>query len=110
MLPWAEKKRAAEGAMMSQGSKRELLATIRPRYRKASKKEKQKFLDEFVAVTGYHRKYAIRVMNSSEEAGATENLSRRGGNSVRIHLGDLWADLFETFAAFLARDCKSART
>lgn len=52
--------------MMSQRSKRELLATIRPRYRKASKKEKQKILDEFVAVTGYHRKYAIRVMNSEE--------------------------------------------
>jgi len=52
--------------MMSQGSKRELLATIRPRYRKASKKEKQKILDEFVAVTGYHRKYAIRLMNSEE--------------------------------------------
>lgn len=51
---------------MSQRSKRELLATIRPRYRKASKKEKQKILDEFVAVTGYHRKYAIRVMNSEE--------------------------------------------
>ena len=28
--------------MMSQRSKRELLATIRPRYRKASKKEKEK--------------------------------------------------------------------
>ena len=48
--------------MMSQGSKRELLETIRPRYRKASKKEKQTILDEFVAVTGYHRKYAIRIL------------------------------------------------
>ena len=52
--------------MMSQGSKRELLETIRPRYRKASRKEKQKILDEFVVVTGYHRKYAIRVLCSVE--------------------------------------------
>lgn len=50
---------------MSQGSKRELLAMIQPRYQKANKQEKQKILDEFVAVTGYHRKYAIRVMNST---------------------------------------------
>ena len=50
--------------MMSQGSKRELLETIQPRYRKAGRKEKQKILDEFVADTGYHRKYAIRVLNS----------------------------------------------
>jgi len=53
--------------MMSQGSKKELLETIRPRYRKASKTEKQKILDEFVAVTGYHRKYAIRIFNSFEQ-------------------------------------------
>jgi hypothetical protein len=52
--------------MMSQGSKRELLETIRPRYRKASKKDKQRILDEFVAVTGYHRKYAIRRLCSEE--------------------------------------------
>lgn len=52
--------------MMSQGSKRELLETIRPRYRKASKKDKQRILDEFVAVTGYHRKYAIRILRSEE--------------------------------------------
>ena len=50
--------------MMSQGSKRELLATVQPRYLKAGRKDKQKILDEFVAVTGYHRKYAIRVLNS----------------------------------------------
>lgn len=52
--------------MMSQGSKRELLETIRPRYRKASKKEKQTILDEFVAVTGYHRKYAIRILGTEK--------------------------------------------
>lgn len=50
--------------MMSQKSKRELLETVQPRYRKAGKKEKQGILDEFVDVTGYHRKYAIRVLNS----------------------------------------------
>jgi hypothetical protein len=48
--------------MMSLKSKRELLEVVRPRYLKANKAEKQKMLDEFTSVTGYHRKYAIRVL------------------------------------------------
>jgi len=48
--------------MMSQRSKRELLEAIRPRYLKANKARKKQILDEFVAATGYHRKYAIRML------------------------------------------------
>lgn len=48
--------------MMSQQSKRELLEVLRPRYLKASKVKKQRMLDEFTAVTGYRRKYAIRIL------------------------------------------------
>lgn len=48
--------------MMSQGSKRELHAEIQARYMKANKREKQKILDEFTINTGYHRKYAIRIL------------------------------------------------
>lgn len=48
--------------MMSPKSKRELLETIRPRYLKANKASKERILDELVASTGYHRKYAIRVL------------------------------------------------
>lgn len=48
--------------MMSQRSKRELHTKVQARYLKASKSEKQTILDEFTANTGYHRKYAIRVL------------------------------------------------
>ena len=48
--------------MMSQCSKRELWETIQPRYLKVSKAGKHKILDEFIASTGYHRKYAIRIL------------------------------------------------
>ncbi|HML40647.1 MAG TPA: transposase family protein [Bellilinea sp.] len=70
--------------MMSQGSKRELLATIQPRYLKAGRKDKQKILDEFVAVTGYHRKYAIRVLNTKKHKGPSKKPGPR-----RIYQGEV---------------------
>ena len=50
--------------MMSPKSKSELLEVLRPRYLKANKVAKQNMLDEFTAATGYHRKYAIRVLKN----------------------------------------------
>ena len=46
-------------------AKRELLATIRDRYRASSKREKSRILDEFIAVTGHHRKHGIRLLGQS---------------------------------------------
>ena len=53
--------------MMSLKSKRELLEAIRPRYLKANKSKKQTILDEFTSATGYHRKYAIRVLKNQRQ-------------------------------------------
>ncbi len=50
--------------MMSQRSKRELLEAVRPRYLKANKAEKTRMLDDFVATTEYHRKYANRLLKN----------------------------------------------
>jgi len=47
---------------MTLKSVKEYVAAIRGRYHKADKKEKGKILDEFVKVTGYHRKAATRLM------------------------------------------------
>lgn len=49
---------------MSLKSRRELLVSIASRYKQAAKKEKKTILDEFIAATGYHRKYAISLLNS----------------------------------------------
>jgi hypothetical protein len=49
--------------MMSQTSKREVLAEIRPRYTLGNRTAKRRILDELVAITGYHRKYAIQLLN-----------------------------------------------
>ncbi len=48
--------------MMSRRSKRELLETVQTRYWKAGKGEKHRILDEFAAATGFHRKYALRLL------------------------------------------------
>ncbi len=47
---------------MTRGSIREYAVAVRDRYRSADKMEKGKILDEFVKVTGYHRKAAIRAL------------------------------------------------
>ena len=47
---------------MSFQAKRELLAQTGPRYRAAPRQQKRAILDEFVAATGYARKYAIRLL------------------------------------------------
>ncbi len=47
---------------MSMTSKRELLTTVSPRYVLATDTDKARILDEFVATSGYHRKYAITLL------------------------------------------------
>src|SRR5215208_2012168 len=47
---------------MSFRAKHELLAQAAPRYREARHAQKSIVLDEFLAATGYTRKYAIRLL------------------------------------------------
>jgi len=43
------------------------LSQLQARYRRASKKEKGRILEEFVKTTGYHRKHATAVLNGRRE-------------------------------------------
>ncbi|MRS05879.1 transposase, partial [bacterium] len=63
--------------MMSQRSKREMIEVIRPRYLQANKAGKAQILDEFVATTGYHRKYAIRVLKHGPRPKGLKKPGRR---------------------------------
>jgi hypothetical protein len=63
--------------MMSQRSKREMIEAIRPRYLKANKTGKAQILDEFIATTGYHRKYAIRVLKHGSKSKGLKKPGRR---------------------------------
>ena len=48
---------------MGKNERQAYLKAIRLRYSRAGKQAKTKVLDEFCAVCGYHRKYAIRLLN-----------------------------------------------
>ena len=54
---------------MAKAIRRELVAAISGRYQTAARGEKQKILDEFVAVTSYHRKHAVRILGACPAGG-----------------------------------------
>ena len=43
-------------------TRRELIGAVATRYHAGTRSEKKEILDEFVKVTGFHRKHAIRVL------------------------------------------------
>lgn len=73
---------------MSLSARRELLAATAVRYQQASKKEKQTILDELVAATGYHRKYAITLLNNFDLA-PSEPPQRERKSRDRIYDDDV---------------------
>jgi hypothetical protein len=48
--------------MMSLEQKKAYLETIRRRYKKSTRQQKAKILDEFCSICEYNRKYAIRML------------------------------------------------
>ncbi len=78
---------------MSFEAKRELLLQTRGRYREASRARRSVILDEFVAATGYERKYAIRLLRSPvipPPAPIKRPRERRYGREVGDALSVAW--------------------
>jgi hypothetical protein len=50
---------------ISMGARRELVAAVAGRYRQSGRVERGRILDELTAVTGSHRKHAIRALAGS---------------------------------------------
>jgi len=53
------------GRKISGETRAELVEALRERYQAGSRAEKTRILEEFVAISGHHRKSAIRVLNGS---------------------------------------------
>ena len=76
------------GGGISKMAKQELVATIRDRYRQASKKDKGRILDEFTAITGHHRKHSIRLLGGTADNKGKQALGRRHLRRGRTRSGD----------------------
>lgn len=81
----------------------EVLGAIRSRYLEASKRDKSRMLDEFVALTGCHRKHAVRLLNQSGQQKPERSVPRGKriyDEAVRQALVVVW----ETSDRICARD------
>lgn len=77
---------------MTQASVAEVVGALRPRYLRARRSDKTKILDEFVALTGYHRKAAIRALRNRRTSKGGE---RRG--RPRLYTPDVKAALLQVW-------------
>jgi hypothetical protein len=70
----------------------ELVAATSGRYLGAKRDEKKRILDEFVAVTGFHRKHAMRLLRLGRAAGRDGHRAERRlyDDAVRTALTVLW--------------------
>ncbi len=78
---------------MSYEAKRQLLLQVAGRYKQAGHAQKSIILDEFVAATGYERKYAIRLLRSPvipPPAPIKRPRERRYGREVGDALSVAW--------------------
>ena len=84
---------------VSMATRDELVAAIAARYARSGRAEKARILDEFVAVTGFHRKHAMRLLRGratgqavGTAAGAAA-LRRGGARGTDRALGGVGPDL-----------------
>ena len=82
---------------MTQASVAEVVGALRPRYLRARRGDKTMILDEFVALTGYHRKAAIRVLRSGRRP---KGRDRRG--RPRVYTPDVKAALLQVWEAWVS--------
>jgi hypothetical protein len=77
---------------VSMATRAELIVAIRDRYASAGRPEKAKILDEFVALTGFHRKHAMRLLRGTDEPakGGGRPGRRIYGEAVRAALVLAW--------------------
>ena len=89
-------------------TRQDLLQAIRERYRAGTKDEKLRILDEFVAITGYHRKHAIRLFKAGstarrcEPAVAAPRVRCGGARGTRRPVGSLGPGLRQAAQAAAA--------
>lgn len=62
-------------ALLPIDTRRQLLRALKTRYQAASKSEKTRILEEFILISGYHCKSAIRLLNGAVTNGSQQRRS-----------------------------------
>jgi len=78
------------GRRLSMSTRKELIAATRLRYGAGTATEKRTILDEFVGLTGYHRKHAIRILNQTGKPTERKPRDRTYDEAVKQALVMLW--------------------
>ncbi len=98
------------GKKLSRAARKEILTALQDRYARSTKSDKGAILDEFVALSGYNRKYAIRILGnaaSPDPAPPTKSSYRIYDEAVRDSLivlkGSSRSHLRQTIASDIAQ-------
>jgi hypothetical protein len=80
---------------ISMGARRGVVSAVAEPYRSAKRAEKGRILEELCAMTGWHRKHAVRALRRNEtvtadEAGAPRERRRAYGATIKDALTVLW--------------------
>jgi hypothetical protein len=75
---------------MSTQSRRELFDSIRPKYQRASRKEKQTLLTGLLTATGLSRKHAIAVLNKAPSTPTIRQREKKYDEAVANALRTVW--------------------
>jgi hypothetical protein len=77
---------------ISMSARREVVSAVAERYRSAGRREKGRILDELTAVTGWHRKHAVRALRAKPSTQAAETVprKRRYNAAIRDAVTALW--------------------
>lgn len=78
---------------MDSDLKRKYIEVLRARYQQSSRAEKGVILRELCLTTGYHRKYAIRVLNAPRLIAKKPGRKRVYSDEVVAHLKRLWIEM-----------------
>lgn len=71
-------------------TRKELISATKLRYRTGTPAEKRTILEEFVGLTGYHRKHAIRILNQTNKLTERKPRDRTYDEAVKQALVLLW--------------------
>ena len=66
MLPIGVYQRGAEMGQISMATRDELMVALKGRYVSSDRQERGRILDEFVALSGLHRKHAMRLLRAGQ--------------------------------------------